>query len=216
MKDTLKNEILKIIAIITMTVDHIGAVLVPMMIYPRVIGRISLPIFVYLIVQGYQVTKDKEKYYIRLLMWAAVAQVPYSMAFHTMNINVLFTLALCMGAVHSVATKQYLATTWILIMAQIIGASYGMYPIIMSIIYYYLKDSPGKILVLLGLISLQYSFITNEYLQVLSIMGVFLVVGLPEIPGKLRLPRTFYYAYYPIHLMVLSVFILLLQSGQIP
>ena len=43
---------LKMIAIITMVIDHVGAVLFPMNMIFRYIGRISFPLFVFLLVEG--------------------------------------------------------------------------------------------------------------------------------------------------------------------
>ncbi len=62
---------LKWIAIITMIIDHIGAVLYPVSQYPdmaflRIIGRIAFPIFAFLIVEGYRHTGNLKAYAVRL------------------------------------------------------------------------------------------------------------------------------------------------------
>ena len=48
----INSFILKMIAIITMVIDHVGAVLFPMNMMFRYIGRISFPLFVFLLVEG--------------------------------------------------------------------------------------------------------------------------------------------------------------------
>ena len=47
----INSFILKMIAIITMVIDHVGAVLFPMNMMFRYIGRISFPLFVFLLVE---------------------------------------------------------------------------------------------------------------------------------------------------------------------
>lgn len=78
-KGITSNE-LKIIAIITMIVDHIGYYLYFTLddqtyIVLRIIGRIAMPIFVYLIIQGYFNTKNLKKYILRLLLLAIITQL---------------------------------------------------------------------------------------------------------------------------------------------
>ncbi len=71
---------LKIIAIVTMLIDHIGYYFqenMPSIIYVilRIIGRISMPLFAYLIVQGFFYTKDLKKYITRVFSLALITQV---------------------------------------------------------------------------------------------------------------------------------------------
>jgi len=60
---------LRIIALITMTFDHVGVLLdFRKFYYFRIIGRISLPLFIFLAVQGALKTRNKKNYAIRLLI----------------------------------------------------------------------------------------------------------------------------------------------------
>lgn len=108
----LTGSTLKIIAMITMLIDHIGAAVLTRMIYStgdmavydiymilRKIGRISFPIFCFLLVEGFVHTSDKKKYAIRLGIFALLSEVPFDLAFQSQVIgfeyqNVFFTLLL--------------------------------------------------------------------------------------------------------------------------
>ena len=64
----ISNFILKIIALIFMTIDHVGAFLPssPLQFTFRVLGKIALPIFIYTTLEGCKKTKDIKKYMLRL------------------------------------------------------------------------------------------------------------------------------------------------------
>lgn len=108
---------LKLIAIITMFIDHTGAVLVERYLATlsttdpgyggfnaldlllRSIGRIAFPIFIFCLVQGFCHTRNKLKYFIRLVLFALIAEIPFNLAFagSLTNFNyqnVFFTLLL--------------------------------------------------------------------------------------------------------------------------
>jgi hypothetical protein len=62
----LSNSTLKIIACILMLIDHIGAHLLPHIFILRLIGRLSFPIFAFLIAEGCKYTKNKLKHFLLL------------------------------------------------------------------------------------------------------------------------------------------------------
>ena len=67
---------LKLIAIITMTLDHIGIffLLPPTYYLFRIIGRLSFPIFAFLIAEGFNYTKNIKKYLVRLLIFSIISE----------------------------------------------------------------------------------------------------------------------------------------------
>ena len=73
-KTFLSAFVLKIIALFTMTIDHIGAIIplytedVPneLIMAFRIIGRLALPLFLFLLFEGMNKSKNKEKYLLRI------------------------------------------------------------------------------------------------------------------------------------------------------
>jgi len=78
-KISLNSNKLKIIAVLTMILDHIGYYFSFILIGNvylafRILGRISMPIFVFLIIQGYFHTKNLKKYIFRIFTSAIITQ----------------------------------------------------------------------------------------------------------------------------------------------
>ncbi len=71
---------IKWIALLTMFADHVGAVLFPQLSLLRIIGRISFPLYVFLLVEGFAYTGSRGRYLFRLLLLALVSEIPFDTA----------------------------------------------------------------------------------------------------------------------------------------
>ena len=71
----MSNTTLKIIACVSMLVDHIGYILFPQYIVFRYFGRIAMPIFAFFIGQGCRYTKNKLKYFIQVFLLGVFCQI---------------------------------------------------------------------------------------------------------------------------------------------
>ena len=112
----LSGSALKMIALITMLIDHVGAFIlvnykwaatpfltilghgVSLYFIARKIGRLAFPIYCFLITEGYAHTHDKKRYGASLLIFALISEIPWDLE-HTGRIwgssqNVFFTLFL--------------------------------------------------------------------------------------------------------------------------
>ena len=113
---------LKLIALITMFIDHITVVLVPsgtVYLVLRGIGRISFPIYVFLIAEGCRYTSDRFKYAMRLGAFALISEIPYDLALYpavleqtgwgwnfTWRTNVFYTLFFAVAIIHIYETLR--------------------------------------------------------------------------------------------------------------
>lgn len=92
------RNLLKLAALATMTVDHVGAVFFPHAYILRIIGRLAFPFFAYLMARGYENTRSWPRYLGRLLVFGVIAQPLYARLFPG-GLNIFFTLALGLLAV---------------------------------------------------------------------------------------------------------------------
>jgi hypothetical protein len=114
--DGLSGSTLKIIAMVTMMIDHFAAAVVNGFFYldidqqdyqtflqvydvMRLIGRVAFPIFCFLLVEGFRHTRNAWKYALRLGIFALISEIPFDLALFNRIIdlnyqNVFFTLLL--------------------------------------------------------------------------------------------------------------------------
>lgn len=150
--------LIKIIAIICMTIDHSGDLLLGHFSWLNIIGRIAFPLFAFQLVIGYNHTKDVKKYLYRMTIFSIISQIPFTfmMIYSNGNItllNVFFTFVIGIIAIILYDTKQIPAIIRILgiigliILAQVINVDFQAFGIVLILlihIFYDDKDVPKK------------------------------------------------------------------------
>lgn len=132
------SSILKIIAIITMIIDHTGKELFPKELIFTYIGRIAFPIFAFQISEGYIHTKNLKKYFFRLLIFALVSQIPFSLFLGVFSdeycLNIFFTLLLGLLSiyVYDIIVKRFSTNT--ILISKLFGNFLGL-SIVFTIAY---------------------------------------------------------------------------------
>ncbi len=82
---------IKIFAMITMLIDHVGAALFPEHAILRIIGRIAFPVYAYCIAAGCVYTKDMGRYLQRIVLLALISQPIYVLALNHTN-TIMFSV----------------------------------------------------------------------------------------------------------------------------
>lgn len=241
---------LKLIAIVTMTIDHTGAVLYWVPKYReiawamRLIGRIAFPIYAFLIAVGMQKTKNREKYLLRLLVFALISFVPFSL-FYNINAyglsakpvylefnhtNVFFTLFLGAAAIYiyefakkhanqiGSAVVGAAAAAGCGLLANLISTDYGMYGVLVICLTYavisvkdnfFLRTLPA-----FAWVFVQYFNYSSEF-KAFAVIGPLFMLLYDGTPGPERLRGRFkiaFYAFYPVHIMLLYLLSITLRN----
>ncbi|HSL87391.1 MAG TPA: TraX family protein, partial [Bacteroidales bacterium] len=146
---------LKIIALFTMIIDHVGAIFFPFEPLFRIIGRISFPIFCFLLVEGYFHTRDVRKYGLRLLAFAFISEIPFDLAFtggmNTTNQNIFFTLFLGLFAIYMLdeyyEKNPFIGISGLILamfLSEILRADYGILGILYMLSFYGARRISGS------------------------------------------------------------------------
>ena len=208
----LSQEGLKLIACVTMLLDHIGAVLFPGDLLLRIIGRVAFPIYCFLLAEGAHYTKDPRKYALRLLIGLALAEIPFDLAHGGPGFeqqSVMFTLLLGFLAIqalkHFSGFRQRLLIALLILAAELLHTDYGAMGVLMAVLFYITRDHEDRLLYqaiglfLLGISVLMVSPI--QYLGVLAMIPISLYSG--EKSSRSKALQWGFYLFYPVHLLVL-------------
>lgn len=219
-KRRLSGNALKILAMIFMTCDHVAVELLPDWDFLRIIGRLAMPIYAYMIAEGCRFTHDRKKYLWRLSSLALLCQVVYFFAVGSLYqcILVTFSLSVCLIWALETSPKSwgllvFLASAFlceglpVLLKGTDFAVDYGIVGVCLPALVYFGRTREEKLLgFTLGLVllALQYGGI-----QWFGLGAVPLLMLYSGERGKLSIGRLFYF-YYPAHLVVIYGLSLLL------
>lgn len=228
----LPQEALKLIACISMLIDHFGAAIVPHLNSPwfvelyyicRIIGRLAFPIYCFLLVEGMRRTRDPKKYFLRLGCGILLSELPFDKAlfggFTWEFQNVMITLLLgavmiyCMQKTEKDLLKPILVVPFA-VAAELLSSDYGAWGIAMIAIFALMDKLWLQVLcmtVMNGMIpSLNLPvFGWNVSIQVFAALAM---VPIAFYSGrKLTRSRAVqwgFYLFYPVHLLILWMILL--------
>lgn len=205
------NGQLKILALISMTIDHIGAIFFPDIILFRILGRIAFPIYCFLIVEGFYYTSSKKRYFYRLMLLAFISEIPFDLAFFNTifffnHQNVFFTLAIGLLVITICDKKKdniiFSGIVCIsgMILAFMLNTDYSYYGILMICFFYYFRRNTLECIISQGVINI--ALMGNvQSAAVFALIPIELYNG-RQGAGKWKL---FFYSFYPIHLCILFI-----------
>jgi TraX protein len=149
---------IKLIAVTSMVIDHVGLCFFPHVLLFRIVGRLAFPLFAWLIANGAYYSKNLKIYLIRLFIFALVAQIPSILMNRLVipsfwQLNVLFTLFL--GLTTIILTKKskntLISLLIVIIIAGIAGVSntdYGAMGVVAMVAFYISFKDVKKMIIL--------------------------------------------------------------------
>lgn len=134
---------LHILAMVLMLCDHLWGTIVPGNDWLTCIGRLSYPIFAFMIVEGYFHTKNLKKYVLRMLIFALISEIPFNLAvggafFNPVHQNVLWTFLIAIGVMWlNDRVKQKGCRLWLRILTAVGTVGVGALVGLLTMVDYY-------------------------------------------------------------------------------
>lgn len=206
-------EILKWIAIITMVIDHLGFLIFKDIDILRYIGRLSFPLFGYILIHNYLFfTSNKLKYIKRLWIFALISQ-PFFWIIIAEKLNIFVMFALILSLLYFFEKIENMDRNNL---EKFFSEFILMFFII--IFSYFIDYGPIGFVFLL---SLYLSFKSYKYIY-LNIFSLFFLnsfpmtfIGLLYIPivyvskyiqiKVKRINKWFFYSFYPVHIFIFGL-----------
>jgi len=226
----LSGSMLKLIAVISMLVDHTAHVLMNsfefmgIKIYGnytvyyvmRLFGRLAFPIFCFLIVEGFLHTRSVKKYCLRLAVFALVSEIPFNLMLSGKIIdlnhqNVYFTLlfgvvALALYNHLDNHLLKFCAVGAMFAAAGILNTDYGMNGVVLIVLIYILRESPS--------IQMLVSYFILPSVGRLFSFAAFVPINMYNGERgfiKSKWLKLAFYIFYPVHISVLVAIRFLLK-----
>lgn len=208
---------LKLLAMISMVFDHVGDMFFPGALWMRMIGRLAMPLFSFCIAEGYAHTRNKQRYLLRMGIFALVSEIPFDLAFEGrvglghQNIMLSFFLAILAlmlfdrirgeGKEHAAfkTLLGILCVCAVAVLALLLKADYTLFAVVAVFLFYVLRNRPALLRCGVGV----------GFLALTRTVGYYRATGLSLIPlllynGKRgRGLKWLFYAFYPGHLLLL-------------
>lgn len=210
---------LKLLAMITMTCDHVGLQLFPQLRWLRILGRLALPIYAYMIAEGCRHTRSRKQYLLRLASMAALCQSVYFVFMGSLYMCILVTFSLSVvlicAADHVRSGGSWgvlgTATAGVFFLCTVLpdllpgtdyAIDYGLMGVLLPVLIY----EAGTKGLAAGLVLLALQTGGSQWFSLAALPLLLLYNGQR---GKANMGKLFYW-YYPVHLAVIYGISLLL------
>ena len=235
----LNRNQLKYFAIICMTLDHVAWLFVDG-VSPTIggimhlFGRLTAPIMAFFLVEGYEHTRDVNKYTARLAIFAVISWIPYVLMQHgTLPIwfsdgelifhpeqSMIYTLFLALIALRVYDGEPKKWAKVLIITALCVISCIGdwlVFPIGACLLLHAFKDNKKKRFIAFEiwccLVALSSVFM--QWFQIGVVFAPIIIYFLynGESGSKKPFHKWFFYIYYPAHLLILGIIKILVMKG---
>lgn len=215
----LSGNVLKLLAMISMTVDHVGYILLGNNEVCRIIGRLAFPIFAFFIAEGATYTRNKGMYLLRIFVLGVICQVVYFFAERDWHLNILLTFSVSVALISAVSVALRKGKWfWILPILALSGTAalcyglpilipkarfefdYGFFGILFPVFVYCARGKiPKLIAAAVGIFFICLDYMWLQWFSFLALVPLAIYNG---TRGKLKTKYVFY-VFYPLHIAVI-------------
>ena len=220
MQGKLTSNQLKLLAMLTMTLDHIGVQMFPGALWLRIVGRLAFPIYAYMIAEGCAHTRNRRKYLLQMAGLALLCQLVYFFAMGSLFQCILVTFTLSILLIYACDTGSRPLTALALLGVAFVtvalprllpgtdfAVDYGFFGVLVPVAAYLGETRREKLLFTAGaLVALAWSVGDIQWYSLAALLPLALYNG---NRGKRRM-KWLFYLYYPLHLAAIYGISLLL------
>ena len=230
----ISQEVLKLIACITMFIDHFGYAIVPRLAIAnmetvyyicRIIGRLSFPIYCFLLAEGMRRTRNPRKYILRLGVGILLAEIPFDLvvaggfSWGCQSVMVTLTLGAVMLLCIEKVEKDWLKLLLVLpftMLAELTKSDYGGWGIAMIAVFALVDRFAFRFAGILLVSYLMPSAMIRVFGVYVSykLAALFAMLPIGLYSGKKltysKAVQWGFYLFYPVHMLILW---LMLQFG---
>ena len=220
MQGKLTSNQLKLLAMLTMTLDHIGVQMFPGALWLRIVGRLAFPIYAYMIAEGCAHTRNRRKYLLQMTGLALLYQLVYFFAMGSLFQCILVTFTLSILLIYAYDTGSRPLTALALLGVAFVTVAlprllpgtdfaidYGFFGVLVPVAAYLGETRRKKLLFTASaLVALAWSVGDIQWYSLAALLPLALYSGQR---GKRRM-KWLFYLYYPLHLAAIYGISLLL------
>ena len=214
----LTGNALKLIAALSMTIDHAGLLLFPQYPVLRILGRLAFPIFAFMIAQGCKYTHSRRRYFGNIFALAVLCQSVYYLVDGSLYLSILFTFSLSILTIFALQDFRreptalrgavfFGAVAMVYVLNRIFSIDYGfwgcMVPVFAALPQNTKWDTTVVSTLLLGL-GLVFLGLHYGGDQMYALAAIPLLLCYNGQRGKWKM-KSFFYIFYPAHLVVLQL-----------
>lgn len=172
----------------------------------QLLGGLAVPVFAFLLVEGFVHTGSYRRYLLRMLLFAVISELPYDFAMSGQWVdwssqNLLVTLTVCLVMLYGLRlfsasrVVQALIVAAAVLWSGMMRAGFGLCEVLLTAAFYLLRDKPKAKLTVGSLISLMY------------VTGPVSTFALSRYNGQrgAHWNKYLFYALYPLHLLLLGL-----------
>ena len=223
----LSGSALKIIAVLSMVIDHCAYFLMehdtPLYGVMRCFGRIAFPVFAFLIAEGFAHTRNRARYFITILGFAIISEIPWFLLNgYDGTHNVMFTLAIGVAAL-TVFDRLcehrplcVIVISLLLALAYWTGVDYDWRGVLMIVLFYILRcqtikpwsDRKDICFHSQAIRQIIFTFpLMMHYGIAGAVLASFIIFLYDGTRGHIKgaVAKYSFYAFYPLHLTILSL-----------
>lgn len=217
----MSSFVLKIIALISMLLDHSGYVIFNGFSSFNLLGRFAFPLFAFQLTEGYTHTKSLKKYIFRLFLFAIISEIPFLLfklkfVENTFALNIFFTLLLGLITIWIYDKNKILGSCFLLFaatIAEFLKFDYGAFGIFIIFTFFVFKNN--KLLMdLFFILAVIIKYLCNILIYfntvyfyiyiLLCIFTIFPIIFINLYNGKEgKKIKYLLYIFYPLHLSIL-------------